>query len=289
MSWNNQPGPWHYYVPVLVVGAFPWTAFLPATLIYHVRRMRQDGRSVLLILWMGMTFLFYSVAGTKLPNYILPLFPAAAIATARLWAVAVWERDPRASALLRLGSWLLLVMVGVVATTVLVILQPRYPAEFALLRTHLQLLVSLPLVAALLAVIPVRRPLAALGALLLFTSATYGVLVLATLPRVEALRPMKPLAEVLKAALQPGNRIVGVGWTEPASVIYYAGHPAAQALPDAASVRRAACGGGRVFVVASRMDYEHWMRNAFPGALDVTADRMGTLILRTNRPIACAP
>src|SRR5215469_2610128 len=67
---ENQAGPWYYYVPVLLVGAFPWTAFWPAAAACHARRLHEDGR-LFVILWCGIVIVFYSLAETKLPNYVL--------------------------------------------------------------------------------------------------------------------------------------------------------------------------------------------------------------------------
>src|SRR3990170_2874919 len=44
---------------------------------------------------------FYSIAGTKLPNYVLPVYPIAAIAAARLWRGGLWDDDAEAGPLLR--------------------------------------------------------------------------------------------------------------------------------------------------------------------------------------------
>jgi 4-amino-4-deoxy-L-arabinose transferase-like glycosyltransferase len=76
-----------YYVLVLVLGLLPWSVFLGPTLWYSVRDWRQAPEQrqahVFLWCWVAVYFVFFSAAGTKLPNYILPLYPAAAILTAR--------------------------------------------------------------------------------------------------------------------------------------------------------------------------------------------------------------
>src|SRR6185295_15980154 len=60
------------------------------------------------IVWIG----FFSVASTKLPNYIVPAYPALALATAAL--VVGWVTNPAAIAKvwLRIG-WSLLALAGV--------------------------------------------------------------------------------------------------------------------------------------------------------------------------------
>jgi hypothetical protein len=87
---------------VFLVTFAPWSAFLGATVWASAgRRIAHDvsGTSAtavgassayrLLWCWIGVWFLFFSLAGTKLPNYTLPAFPAFALLTARFltrWA-----------------------------------------------------------------------------------------------------------------------------------------------------------------------------------------------------------
>ncbi len=79
----NQSGPFYFYVPVLLGGLFPWTFFLPL-LVREWSRMRAEKPILLLIIWSALTFLFFSMVGTKLPNYILPMYIPLSIGFARL-------------------------------------------------------------------------------------------------------------------------------------------------------------------------------------------------------------
>jgi 4-amino-4-deoxy-L-arabinose transferase-like glycosyltransferase len=83
----THPEPWHFYIPVLIGGFFPWIAFLPATLANARRRLARDeqGALVYLGLWVATMLLFFSVASSKLPSYLMPLFPALAILVAVSW------------------------------------------------------------------------------------------------------------------------------------------------------------------------------------------------------------
>ncbi len=83
----RHPAPFYYYLPVLFGGFFPWSCFLPLAFIYAVRRRFQTvpGATAFLVIWIGVIFIFFSIAGSKLPTYILPIFPAASLLTALLW------------------------------------------------------------------------------------------------------------------------------------------------------------------------------------------------------------
>jgi 4-amino-4-deoxy-L-arabinose transferase-like glycosyltransferase len=95
---ENHGGAWYhvfYYAPVLVAGFAPWSVFLGLTGWDTWRGLRDgDGdRAALrfLVSWIAVVFVFFSlVVQTKLPNYVLPLYPAAALLTAR--SLDRWRR-----------------------------------------------------------------------------------------------------------------------------------------------------------------------------------------------------
>lgn len=96
---NHTGSPLVYYPVVLCVGLVPWAVFLGPT-VWHawrqVRRTTDPGDAAetaatrFLVSWAGVVLLIFSVASTKLPNYILPLYPALALLLARL--VERWRR-----------------------------------------------------------------------------------------------------------------------------------------------------------------------------------------------------
>jgi 4-amino-4-deoxy-L-arabinose transferase-like glycosyltransferase len=116
---ESHRGPIYYYLVVLVVGFAPWSAFLALSLWYAgwsmVRRPwswartmwsrfadRPEGTAAespatnqglptanadayrFLFVWIVVYLLFFSVAATKLPNYVLPLYLPTAVLLGRL-------------------------------------------------------------------------------------------------------------------------------------------------------------------------------------------------------------
>lgn len=65
--------PWHYYLPVLLAGIFPWTPLLG---ILAVRRANWDQRRRFLAAICVFGVVFFSVSLNKLPGYLLPLLPS---------------------------------------------------------------------------------------------------------------------------------------------------------------------------------------------------------------------
>ena len=84
-----------YYVPVLLVGFFPWSAFAPLA-VARAGFAAGDERARLLrlfALFSAVTFALFSAAGTKLPNYILPALPGLALLVGALLAQPPRGRD----------------------------------------------------------------------------------------------------------------------------------------------------------------------------------------------------
>lgn len=90
--------PFWYYIPVFLLSLVPWTVFTVMALIdagkSSVRRLRagesggdkEDGLLLFLLIWILVPIVFFSVSRSKLPGYILPAIPAAALLTAEyLW------------------------------------------------------------------------------------------------------------------------------------------------------------------------------------------------------------
>ncbi|MBI5890387.1 MAG: glycosyltransferase family 39 protein [Nitrosomonadales bacterium] len=75
--------PWYYFVPVLTLGMLPWTFLMFDTLL---RSWRSGARVVkvfsperFLLVWVVFIYFFFSISGSKLPSYLLPMFPALAL------------------------------------------------------------------------------------------------------------------------------------------------------------------------------------------------------------------
>lgn len=82
-----HPGPWWFYLPVLLAGLFPWTAHLGAL---RPSDLRRDNRRLFLLIWVLVTVGFFSLSRGKLPGYVLPALPALA-----LWIGEDWKRASR--------------------------------------------------------------------------------------------------------------------------------------------------------------------------------------------------
>lgn len=85
---HKRTGPPWFYLPVLLAGFLPWTVWLFGALHAAWRKARESqsdtaNPDLYLLLWLLPPALFFSSIGSKLPPYVLPLFPAMAILVAR--------------------------------------------------------------------------------------------------------------------------------------------------------------------------------------------------------------
>jgi 4-amino-4-deoxy-L-arabinose transferase-like glycosyltransferase len=85
--------PWWWYAKIIAMRFFPFVALLPLTVITLIPRLRTRGASLerLLVIWAGGIFLSFTLIQTKFDWYVLPLYPALAIAIAvamKIW----WEK-----------------------------------------------------------------------------------------------------------------------------------------------------------------------------------------------------
>jgi 4-amino-4-deoxy-L-arabinose transferase-like glycosyltransferase len=99
--------PFWYYVPIVIGGALPWTAYLVGA-----ARSARGGRLRLVLWgWFAIGLLFLSIGESKLVTYALPLFPALAILVGEYVATS----RPRGAFLVHVVALALLPPLGLIA------------------------------------------------------------------------------------------------------------------------------------------------------------------------------
>ena len=92
---HQRTGAWYYFVPIALAGSLPWLVILA----FGARRVWNDGGAPkglfswrrLALVWAAFVFVFFSVSGSKLPSYILPMFAPLALVAGDL----LLRQDPR--------------------------------------------------------------------------------------------------------------------------------------------------------------------------------------------------
>ncbi len=221
---ENQPGPPYYYIPVLIVGFFPFIAFVPSAIARVWKGGSFDGKFLLAAAL--VPFLFFSIAQTKLPNYIAVAFPALAVMVGDLVASAV---DGRSLAPIRRSSFALVAAIVLLAIGIVVYGRAHDTAQLAALWPSLTLLGWLMVPTALLAYAGATvlcRPWIVPAGLSVMMAAFIGVVVFVVLPQIEAQsKPMKAMAADVMRNWRPGDRICFDGVRQGFSLDYYTNGP----------------------------------------------------------------
>lgn len=109
----HEPKPFYFYVPVVLIGLFPWPAFLipaiarlhgaaskeiPAQTTQQSALTDQQNRWFLWI-WAGAIVVLFSISSVKLVTYVLPAFPALALLLAETLTSFFARRESSARAM----------------------------------------------------------------------------------------------------------------------------------------------------------------------------------------------
>ena len=204
-SVHQRGAPAWYFVPQLLAGFLPWLGLAPR-MFGALRAEPRGGFRPLLFcaVWAVAIFGFFSLSGSKLPGYILPVYPALA-----LWAAVALKGMDLRGWKLQLFAMLALTTLGLLASPLIGRLQPD-----ELLRRYGSW-ISAACVVALLALLlawhwqrrgALPASIAAYG-LAFFGATTVGLLGHETLGRPSSGADLVP---AIQRVLQPGMPIYAV-------------------------------------------------------------------------------
>ncbi|HEU4565106.1 MAG TPA: glycosyltransferase family 39 protein [Gemmatimonadaceae bacterium] len=112
----HRTAPAWYYIPVIAAVFFPWSAFLPESLVAGWRaRARLARADRLFATWAVVVVVFFSISQSKLPGYVLTAVIALGVLVARLLARALAAPASRAAAIVLRGALALGVVSAVLA------------------------------------------------------------------------------------------------------------------------------------------------------------------------------
>lgn len=215
---HARPGGPFYFVPVLVLGLFPWSCLAPAALA--ARPSFAPGAGRMLAAWFWLPLIFFSLSRSKLPPYVLPVFPPAAVLIGAGLDAAL-EAAPRA-----LPRRLFIAGVAVVALLLVAVifkaitLDTAYYHDLAVIRLPALVPLSICALLALAAAVSfardgIRAALELLGAMTLL--GLIGVTLIA--PYYEPQKDSRVLAAEIAARRKPGERVAIYGTLESSSAL----------------------------------------------------------------------
>jgi 4-amino-4-deoxy-L-arabinose transferase-like glycosyltransferase len=111
----RHPQPIYFFPLVALAGAFPWSFYLMSNAWRSLKQWREtfdDRLRLFLWLWVLAPIVFFSFSGSKLPGYILPIFPAVALIVGEeldRW----WSEESSRLKILAVLTALLIIAVGI--------------------------------------------------------------------------------------------------------------------------------------------------------------------------------
>jgi 4-amino-4-deoxy-L-arabinose transferase-like glycosyltransferase len=252
---ENQSGPIWYYIPVVILGFFPWIAYLPGAITVAWRNVRTpNGLSVhlarLAFVWSIVPFVFFSLAGTKLPNYVAVVLPALAILVA-LWfdQLALGERSRSAL----LATAVIPLTIGAVAIAIVL-----FARDAHLLASTEGVIGDLATMGAIIFVgsivtlvfLWMQRTETApyVFAATAIVMVTYTILVAE--PHAERFKPVPQLATIIREQAHDGDLVAIQGVAGGNSLIFYT-HPHVNVIGANVDARPVICSASRAFLITS--------------------------------------
>lgn len=234
---EGHSGPMIYYLAAICLGFFPWTSFLIVAVWDAFSRARKNvtpvWQDIFLLAWIGTYVVFFSFSGTKLPNYVLPCYPALAVLTGRMldrWACSIPHVSQRTTEILFSGG----IGVGLLWLVAISVFAKRSMPDVG----PAALAGIIPLVVGMLAFWLIRKRCwhAAITAFscggLVFYLAVFGLVV----PQVSRFQSSKPVTRMIPS--DGGNKpLLGAVNCFTPSLVYYAQNEI-QDLPSAQEAAR---------------------------------------------------
>ncbi|MGM9498430.1 MULTISPECIES: glycosyltransferase family 39 protein [Desertifilum] len=236
---NNHSAPWYFYFLVVLVGCAPWSVYLPMAIAQTQfwqrsqwqRQPRSQHLSLFAFFWFAIIFLFFTIAVTKLPSYVLPLIPAAAILVGLRWSFALTHPEPQHRLSFYLAGIANIVLCGAIALTIylsprLLGDDPAMPEISGLLQAsgliERGVIIWLGITIAIAILLGVRQFrwlwLPNLVGFLLFL--TLVITPAAFLVDSQRQLPLRQLAATVTEVRQPNEPLIMIGFEKPTLVFY---------------------------------------------------------------------
>lgn len=222
----GHPGPWYYYFLAIILGFAPWSHFLPYSLA-RTWKSKLNAPELLSLCYIIPVFLVFSVAKTKLPSYLLPLYPFFAITVGKLWDDFLGTEQNNLKKGMIIANILLAVVVTLIIIGFIMLGTSNYSGQYQELMPNLLLLAG----------ILVAGSLISIGAYFLqkyklsFTAIPVMVFIITlilttqTLPAVEKYKGSKELGQKVTQVIKANDQIAAYNIGNRPSIVLYNDQP----------------------------------------------------------------
>lgn len=218
---SGHTGPWYYYFLALLLGFAPWSHFLPQGLWNTFKNWKNDSE-LLSLCFILPAFIVFSIAKTKIPNYVLPLYPFLAIMVGRLWDEP--ERHKRG---FLISNIFFAVVIALIFIGVIYVGNVQYPAQYTSLVPPLQALAAALVIGSALSIILffLRTYWLSFVAIPTMVFVIALILTVWALPMVENFKGAKPLGQELSRVIKPNEMIAAYEVGNRPSVVLHSPKP----------------------------------------------------------------
>ncbi len=207
----NNPSPIWFYLPVVLIGFFPWSMFIVQAMVRAAKNLfikmqtREMQAQLFLFIWALFVFIFFSIPSSKIVGYILPIFPSLALLVGHYLSVA-WERVAKIKHRLTIA---LFVLLTIAMAGFLILAHVKQLIEISShFETYLILMTATLLVSAVVAIASFRRrsfatffAVCVLGNVVFLLTLVHGA-------RHLNQNTAKPLISILQTKLAPNDEVV---------------------------------------------------------------------------------
>jgi 4-amino-4-deoxy-L-arabinose transferase-like glycosyltransferase len=217
-----------FYIPVMLADLFPWSLMIPLALWWAIRYHRRDRVARLLVVWIAVVVVFFSLSGTKEDLYILPIVTAEAALIGAMLAAAAED-----AAVIRPLAW------SAAATAVLLLTAGSGALWFFSIvgRYSLEGAAFVGAAAAVGGAVALvwllrRNLLASVATIVTSLVVIAWCVVLCALPDFERYKPVKPFSDLIRARASIGAIVGSYKFSLP-SMVFYLHRPVMEVvLPD---------------------------------------------------------
>ncbi len=214
-SFSNRAFNHTLYVSTFFAGFFPWSIVALGGAVDTIRRARARVKippaEILLWAWVGVVFVFFSIARFKVDRYVYPAAPACCLLAARAWmSVSVFRPNLAAARDNMFVRWSVVLLGGILVVAGVVSAVSLFDLGLDLPRAALLIPLSLAVGGVVLETTILRRKAVSpmvFGAVLATLLVIYGCLQVMGLPMLERARPTEAVAGSLRPKLSADDRV----------------------------------------------------------------------------------
>jgi 4-amino-4-deoxy-L-arabinose transferase-like glycosyltransferase len=214
-SFSNRAFNHTLYVSTFFAGFFPWSMVALGGAVDTFRRWRARTRippeEILLWVWVGVVFVFFSLARFKVDRYVYPAAPACCLLAARAWmSVSVFRPDLAAARDNIFARWSVVMLGGILVVAAAVSGFSLFDLGLDLPHAALLIPLSLAVGGVVLEATILRRKAVSpgvFGAVLVMLLVIYACVVAIGLPVLERARPTEAVADSLRPNLSADDQV----------------------------------------------------------------------------------